>query len=109
MAEKVTKSDAEWRKDLTSEQFEVARKKGTAEVAKAYLEFLYTEEAQEVIAKHYYRPTNKEVKERTAERFPKIELFSVTPLIDNSWDAIEKRFFAKDGVFDRIYTGGTSK
>ncbi len=87
----------------------IARKKGTAEVAKAYLEFLYTKEAQEVIAKHYYRPTNKEVKERTADRFPKIDLFGVTPLIDTSWDAIEKRFFARDGVFDRIYTGGTAK
>lgn len=87
----------------------IARKKGTAAVAKAYLEFLYTEEAQEVIAKHYYRPTNKEVKERTADRFPKIDLFGVTPLIDTSWDAIEKRFFARDGVFDRIYTGGPSQ
>ena len=84
----------------------IARKKGTVEVAKAYLEFLYTEEAQEVIAKHYYRPTNRAVKERTADRFPKIDLFSVTPLIDASWDAIEKRFFVKDGVFDRIYTRG---
>ena len=82
----------------------IARKKGTAEVAKAYLEFLYTKEAQEVIAKHYYRPTNKKVKESTADRFPKIDLFRVTPLIDTSWDAIEKRFFARDGVFDRIYT-----
>jgi len=87
----------------------VARKKGTTEVAKAYLDYLYTEEAQEVIAKHYYRPTNMAVQARTADRFPKIDLFSVTPLIDKSWDAIEKRFFVKDGVFDRIYAAGAAK
>ena len=86
----------------------IARKKGTTAVAKAYLEYLYTEEAQEVIAEHYYRPTNAAVKERTAGRFPKIELFSVTPLIADSWDDIQERFFVKRGLFDRIY-GGAAK
>ena len=84
----------------------VARRKGTAEVAKAYLEFLYTKEAQEVIAKHYYRPTNKEVKERTADRFPKIDLFPVTPLIRPTWDDIQNDFFAKGGRFADIDMGG---
>ena len=86
----------------------IARKKGTTVVAKAYLEYLYTEEAQEVIAKHYYRPTNAAVKARTADRFPKIELFGVTPLIADSWDEIQERFFVRGGLFDRIY-GGAAK
>lgn len=86
----------------------IARKKGTTAVAKAYLEYLYTEEAQEVIAKHYYRPTNAAVKARTADRFPKIELFGVTPLIADSWDEIQERFFVRGGLFDRIY-GGAAK
>jgi sulfate/thiosulfate-binding protein len=83
-----------------------ARKKGTEAVAKAYLEFLYTKEAQEVIAKHYYRPTNPAIKKQTADRFPAIELFAVTPLIAPSWDEIQTRFFNRDGLFDRIYTAG---
>lgn len=86
-----------------------ARKKGTEAVAKAYLEFLYTKEAQEVIAKHYYRPTNPAIKKQTADRFPPIELFAVTPLIAPSWDDIQTRFFNKGGLFDRIYTGGAGK
>ena len=90
----------------------VARRKGTEAVAKAYLEYLHTEEAQRVIAKHYYRPTHSVVKRDTAEQFDrngKIELFSAIPTIDSSWDAIERRFFVKGGVFDRIYPGGGGK
>ena len=87
----------------------IARKKGTEAVAKAYLEFLYTKEAQEVIAKHYYRPTNPAIKKATADRFPAIELFAVTPLIAASWDDIQTRFFNKGGLFERIYTHGASK
>ncbi len=87
----------------------IARKKGTEAVAKAYLEFLYTKEAQEVIAKHYYRPTNPAIKKATADRFPAIELFAVTPLIAPSWDEIQTRFFNRNGLFDRIYSAGGAK
>jgi len=87
----------------------IARKKGTEAVAKAYLEFLYTKEAQEVIAKHYYRPTNPAIKKATADRFPPIELFAATPLIAPSWDDIQTRFFGRGGLFDRIYNDGAGK
>lgn len=86
----------------------VARKKGTADVARAYLQYLYTKEAQEVIASHYYRPTHREVLAATAGQFPKIELFSAIPLVDESWDAIETRFFAKGALFDRIDSAGAN-
>lgn len=83
----------------------VVDRKGTRAVAEAYMKFLYTEEAQEVIAHHYYRPTNPIVKERTASRFPAIELFPAR-IAGPSWDAIQKRFFAEGGVYDQIYAGG---
>ena len=67
------------------------------------------EKAQEVIAKHYYRPTNPAVKKATAERFPAIDLFAVTPLIAPNWDEIQTRFFNRGGMFDQIYTSGTGK
>ena len=81
----------------------IVRKRGTKAAAEAYMNFLYTEEAQEVIAHHYYRPTNEAVLKRNANRFPKIELFSVKT-IGTSWDEIQKRFFAEGAIFDSIYT-----
>ncbi len=83
----------------------VVDRKGTRATAEAYMKFLYTEEAQEIIAHHYYRPTNPAVKARTADRFPAIELFPATK-VGPTWDAIQKRFFAEGGVFDQIYATG---
>lgn len=86
----------------------VVDRKGTRALAEDYLKFLYTEPAQEIIARHYYRPTTAAVKARTADRFPAIHLFPVTAVGPN-WDAINKRFFAEGGVFDRIYAAGRAK
>ncbi len=86
----------------------VVRERGTKPVAEAYLRFLYTEEAQEIMAHHYYRPTNEVVKRRTADRFPPITLFPSRDLAP-SWDALNKRFFAEGGVFDQIYASGRVK
>ena len=72
------------------------------------MRFLYTEEAQEVIAKHYYRPTNEVVRKRTMDRFPEIRLFPVT-VIGPEWDGIQKRFFAEGGEFDQIFAAGRVK
>lgn len=82
----------------------VVDRKGTRAAAEAYLKYLYTDEAQEVIASHYYRPTSPTVKARTASRFPAITLFPATAC-GPDWDAIQKRFFAEGGAFDRIYAG----
>lgn len=81
----------------------VAKKHGTEDVAKAYLEFLYTDEGQEIIAQNYYRPRSEAVAKKYADRFPKIDLIT----IDNpfgGWKDAQKKHFADGGVFDQIYS-----
>ena len=73
----------------------------TAEVAKAYVEFLYTEQGQEIGAKHYYRPRL----EKYASHFPKVQLFTVDELF-GGWKKAQRRHFDDGGVFDQIYTPG---
>jgi sulfate transport system substrate-binding protein len=79
--------------------------KDTRAAAEAYLRFLYTPEAQEVIARHHYRPTDPAVLARHAAGFPAIDLFPVTAAAD-SWADAQQKFFAEGGVFDRIYQPG---
>lgn len=86
----------------------VVDRKGSRATAEAYLRFLYTPEAQRIIAKHYHRPTLPEIEVETRGQFPKIELFPATACGPN-WDAINKRFFAEGGLFDRIQAGGRRK
>ncbi len=83
---------------------QVSRRKGTWGTATAYANFLYTDEAQEVFAKHYYRPFNAEVLAKHADRFPPIETFSVTRIAPGGWEEANKRFFADGALFDTIYT-----
>lgn len=77
-------------------------RKGTRAVAEAYLKSLYTDAAQEIIAKHYYRPINETVLKQHAATFPPLRLSVVTD-ITSGWDDAQKRFFAEGGVFDSIY------
>ena len=79
----------------------VDRKK-TRAAAEAYLRFLYTEPAQELIAKHFYRPSNAAVLARHAATFPEMKLFGITA-IGKDWDDVHKQLVADNGVFDRIY------
>lgn len=83
----------------------VADKKGTRAIAEEYLRFLYTKEGQEVIAKHFYRPSDAEVLAARAASFPVIELFPVTK-VAASWDDAQTKFFADGAEFDKIYTSG---
>lgn len=80
----------------------VVKRRGTTEVAKAYLEHLYSEEAQEIAAKHYYRPRLKSVAARHANEFPKLTLFTINDVFGN-WQNAQKTHFADGGVFDQIY------
>jgi sulfate transport system substrate-binding protein len=73
----------------------VVAKHGTADVAKAYLEFLYTDEAQGIIAKHYYRPR------RGTTSLPRLDLFTIDDL--GGWAKVQATHFADGGVFDAIY------
>lgn len=75
----------------------------TEKVAKAYLQFLYTPEAQELIAKNYYRPRSQAVAARYAAQFPKVNLFSIAQF--GGWRAAQKKFFTDGGVFDQVYSG----
>jgi sulfate transport system substrate-binding protein len=83
----------------------VVDRKGTRAAAEAYLKFLYTEEAQEVLARHHYRPTNPAVLKKHAAEFPAIQLFPVTA-VAASWEEAQQKFFAEGGVFDQIYKPG---
>ncbi len=78
-----------------------AEKKGTAEVARAYLEYLYTEEGQSIAAKNYYRPRLQSVADRYKDQFPAVELTTVDQF--GGWQQAQKTFFADGGVFDQIY------
>lgn len=79
------------------------KRKGTAEAAKAYLEFLYTPEGQKIIAENYYRPSDLDVREQFAKQFPKLETFTVQKGFGN-WTEAQAKFFADGAVFDQIYS-----
>jgi sulfate transport system substrate-binding protein len=74
----------------------------TAAVAKAYLQFLFTDQAQETIAKFGYRPINPKVLQKYSHQFPQIELFPVT-LIAKDWDDAKQKFFDDNGIIDQVY------
>jgi sulfate transport system substrate-binding protein len=75
---------------------------GTKEVAKAYLDFLYTPVAQDVIAKNYYRPTDPTVLAKYRSQFPDLKLFPIKILAKNWADAVDK-FFGDGKLFDSFY------
>ena len=78
-----------------------AKKHDTEKVADAYLKFLYTPEAQEIIAQNFFRPIDGTVAARHAKDFPKIELTTIAQF--GGWKAAQPKFFADGGVFDQIY------
>ncbi|MCA1653413.1 MAG: sulfate ABC transporter substrate-binding protein [Sphingomicrobium sp.] len=77
-----------------------AKKHGTLDAATAYLRFLYTPEAQEIIARNYYRPRDPAALARHAADFPKVEFASIADF--GGWKAAQKRYFANGGLFDLI-------
>ena len=81
----------------------VVDKRGTREVAQAYLEYLYTPEGQEIAARNFYRPIDDKVAAKYAKSFPKIALFTIDDTF-GGWAKAQKTHFADGGVFDQIYT-----
>ncbi|MCL4787467.1 MAG: sulfate ABC transporter substrate-binding protein [Verrucomicrobia bacterium] len=79
-----------------------AKRNGTAEVAKAYLEFLYTEQGQEIAARNFYRPTLEAVATKYADTFPKLQLFTINDVF-GGWQKAHKDHFTDGASFDRIY------
>ncbi|MBQ0928867.1 sulfate ABC transporter substrate-binding protein [Ideonella sp. 4Y16] len=80
----------------------VVDKRGTREVAKAYLDYLYTPDGQRIAGENYYRPTDPKVAEKFAKQFPKINLFTIDEVF-GGWAKAQKTHFADGGVFDTIY------
>jgi len=80
----------------------VALRRGTSDLARAYLEYLYSKEGQEIVAKHYYRPRDAEVAARYANLFPKIATL-VTIADFGGWTKAQAAHFSDGGVFDKIY------
>jgi len=83
---------------------EVAKKHGTLELSKAYLEYLYSPAGQKIAAKHYYRPVKPELADpKDAARFPKLPTFTIDEVF-GGWQKAQKTHFADGGTFDQIYT-----
>jgi sulfate transport system substrate-binding protein len=78
-------------------------KKGTTEAAKAYLNFLYTDAAQEIAAQHAVRPSNSAILKKYAATFKPIQLFTVEELFGSMAEA-QKVHFNDGGQFDKLYT-----
>jgi sulfate transport system substrate-binding protein len=73
----------------------------TREVAEEYLRFLYTEEGQEIVARHYYRPRSRKVMARYADRFPKLKLFTIEDSF-GGWGLAQQMHFDDGAIFDQI-------
>ncbi len=80
----------------------VADKRGTRAPAEAYLKYLYSDEGQEIAARHYYRPSNKDIADKFADLFPSIELFTIDDVF-GGWQKAQKIHFNDGGMFDKIY------
>ena len=80
----------------------VADRRGTRDLAQAYLEHLYSEEGQEIAARHHYRPRDPAIFKRHAGEFPQLTLFTIDETF-GGWDVAQKKFFDDGGVFDQIY------
>ncbi|MNT03288.1 Sulfate-binding protein precursor [compost metagenome] len=83
----------------------VVDKKGTRKAAEAYLQFLYTDEGQEIAAKNYYRPISQKVAAKYAANFPKVKLFTIDEVF-GGWQKAQKTHFADGGSFDQVYQPG---
>lgn len=83
----------------------VVDRRGSRAVAQAYLEYLYSEEGQDIAARHYYRPRLPKVAARHVERFPAVALLTIDEVF-GGWSNAHKTHFADGGVFDQIYLPG---
>ena len=79
----------------------VVQRKGTAEVAQAYVQHLYSDEGQRLAAKHFYRPRNAKIASEFSRQFPKVELFTIEAVF-GGWTKAQKQHFAEGGTFDVI-------
>ncbi len=83
----------------------VVDRRGTRAVARAYLEYLYSPEGQEIAARNHYRPRDQKVAAKYAGTFAKVKLFTIDQAF-GGWDSAQKTHFADGGTFDQIYRPG---
>ena len=77
-------------------------RRGTRLAAEAYLNFLYSDEGQEIIARHYYRPRNLEVLRRHSDTFVEVKMFTIDDVF-GGWQRAQEEHFGDGGIFDQIY------
>jgi sulfate/thiosulfate-binding protein len=83
----------------------VAAKHGTTKAAKAYIEHLYSDEGQEIVARNFYRPVNEKIAAKYAAQFPQVKLFTIDEVF-GGWKKAQKIHFADGGVYDQIQKEG---
>ncbi len=81
---------------------EVVLRRGTREVAQAYLQYLYSKEGQQIVAHNFYRPRDPQVAAEHASEFPQLERVTIADF--GGWPAVQQKHFAEGGVFDQIYS-----
>ncbi|MDC8786808.1 sulfate ABC transporter substrate-binding protein [Roseateles koreensis] len=81
----------------------VVDKRGTREIAQAYLEYLYSPEGQDIAGKNFYRPADPKTQAKYAKQFPSLKLFNINDVF-GGWTKAQKTHFADGGVFDQIYS-----
>src|ERR1039458_3344978 len=81
---------------------QVTDRKGTADVARAYLEYLYSDEGQDIAGRNFYRPRNEKLAATYANVFPKLDLFTIEDAF-GGWTDAPTTHFADGGIFDQIY------
>jgi len=79
----------------------VVQRRGTERVARAYLEYLYSAQGQDIVARHHFRPRDPAVAARYASRFPKMQLSTIADF--GGWAEAQKVHFSDGGIFDQIY------
>lgn len=79
-----------------------AKRHGTTEIAQAYLQYLSSDEGQEIAAQNFYRPRNEKIAAKYASRFPQIKLITVEQEF-GGWSKAQQTHFADGGTFDQIY------
>ncbi len=80
----------------------VVDKKGTRKESEAYLKYLYSDEAQRIIAKNFYRPINPTILKEFSGTFADVKLFNVKEIFGGGWEVIQPKFFDDNGIFDQI-------
>ncbi len=81
---------------------QVAKRHGTAEVAKAYLEYLYSDEGQDIAGRNFYRPRSGKTAAKYTDQFARLKLVTVDEVF-GGWQKAQKAHFADGGTFDQIY------